>query len=83
MFHHLIFLIRSPKKSQVCSAQDVFGEDSGRPDGNVSDGWYSYHRAMPEYLNWERRAALYLFEILTIAAVALHCSIGCVIAFTN
>lgn len=28
-------------------------------------------------------AVLYLTEILTIAAVALHCSIGCVIAFTN
>lgn len=80
----LPFLLkRSPKKSQVYSAQAAVGEDSGKPDGNVSDGWYRYCRAIPEYPNWESWAALYLTEILTTAAVALHCSIGCVIAFTN
>lgn len=83
MFHCLVFLKSSPKKSQVCSAQAVAGEDSGKPDGNGSDGWYRYRRAVPEYSNWESRSGLCLTEILTIAAVALHCSIGCVIAFTN
>lgn len=83
MFHCLVFSKRSPKKSQVRSAQAVVGEDSGKPDGSVSDEWHRYSRAMPGYPNWESQAALYLTEILTIAAIALHCSIGCVITFTN
>lgn len=44
---------KGPKeKSRLFSTSCIWG-GSGKPDGNVSDGWYRYRRAMPEYPNWE------------------------------